>query len=369
MNKPIMGIICWTMLLMAAAETWADGRIVTDMTGRKINLPATVERVICSGPGSLRLLTYLEAQDKIVAVDDMEKRRPQFDARPYALANPQFKTYPVFGEFRGYDHPELIMTLNPPPQAILKTYAAMGHDPVELQQKTGIPVVVLEYGDLDEHRQTLYQALRIIGQVVHREQRAEEIIAFFETSIADLNERTRYVPDSKRPSCFVGGIAFKGPHGLQSTEPGYPPFVFIGVRNLAFDQSMQAKTLRCSNVAKEKIVEWDPDFLFLDLSTLQMGSAAGALFELKNDSAYQILTAAKEGRVYGLLPYNWYTQNFGSILANAYYIGKLLYPERFQDIDPVMKANQIYTFLVGKPVFDQMSQAFGMLVFKPIPIN
>jgi ABC-type iron transport system FetAB ATPase subunit len=77
------------------------------------------------GPGALRLLTYLEAQDKIVAVDDMEKQRLQFDARPYALANPQFRDYPIFGEFRGHDHPERILTLDPLPQVIFKTYSSM----------------------------------------------------------------------------------------------------------------------------------------------------------------------------------------------------------------------------------------------------
>ena len=37
----------------------------------------------------------------IVAVDDIETRRKQFDARPYALANPQFKKMPIFGSSAG----------------------------------------------------------------------------------------------------------------------------------------------------------------------------------------------------------------------------------------------------------------------------
>lgn len=90
---------------------------------------------------------------------------------------------------------------------------------------------------------------------------------------------------------------------------------------------------------------------------------------MQNDPAYRTLTAVNEGRVYGLLPYNWYTQNYGSILANAYFIGKLLYPDRFADVDPAAKANEIYTFLVGKPVFKDMDSMFQNLAFKPIPVN
>ncbi len=369
MHKKMHGLMVGLLLLGALPDVGAADRVVADGAGRKVSVPAAVEHVICSGPGALRLLTYLQAEEKIVAVDDMEKQRPRFDARPYALANPQFKQAPIFGQFRGYDHPELILTLDPAPQVIFKTYPGMGHDPVELQQKTGIPVVILQYGELAGDRSQLYRSLKIMGEVVGRQQRAEQVISFFEEKIADLRQRTDPVPHKKRPTCFVGGIAFKGPHGFQSTEPGYPPFSFVGVKNVAAEELPVGKTVRHSNVAKEKIVQWDPDVLFLDLSSLQMGEGAGALFELQTDPAYQTLSAVRAGRVYGLLPYNWYTRNFGSILANAYFIGKQLYPAQFADIDPALVADEIYAFLVGKPVFDEMKRSFDNLAFEPIPVD
>jgi len=154
----------------------------------KVKFPNRVEHVICSGAGCLRLLTYLQAQNLIIDVDDMEKSRPKFDARPYALANPQFKNYPLFGEFRGYDNPELIMALNPAPQVIFKTFSTMGHDPEKLREKTSIPVVVLEYGDLASQRGYLYQALRIMGKVVDREKRAEELVYVMEMKAGVIHE-------------------------------------------------------------------------------------------------------------------------------------------------------------------------------------
>jgi iron complex transport system substrate-binding protein len=323
--------------------------------------------VICSGAGCLRLLTYLQAQHLIVAVDDMEKRRPVFDARPYALANPQFKGYPLFGEFRGYDNPELIMALHPQPQAVFKTFSTTGHDPEKLQRKTSVPVLMVEYGDLSSHRNSFYQALRMMGKVVNRERRAEEIVSFFESAIQDLTHRTSSIPERERKTCYVGGIAFRGPHGFQSTELDYPPFLFVHARNATYGSSMKDEGQ--TNVAKEKIIEWDPEILFLDLSTLQMGDKAGGLFELKTDPAYRTLGAVQRGQVYGVLPYNWYAQNFGSILTDAYFIGKLLYPHRFGDINPEAKADEIYTFLVGKPVFKEMDRMFQGMVFKKISVK
>ncbi len=346
-----------------------SARNVTDVTGKTVELPDSIDHVICSGSGCLRLLTYLQGQDMIVGVDSIENRRSTFDARPYALANPQFKKMPIFGEFRGRDNPEQILILTPQPQVIFKTYSQMGYDPSELQQKTGIPVVVLNYGNLTHFRPELYTSLRLMGTVLGKEERAEQLISFFEETISDLEQRTKNISTKKHPEVYLGGVAFKGPHGFQSTEPTYPPFKFVHASNLAYDIAMTKKELSNSSIAKEKIVAWDPDFIFLDLATLQLGDEAGGLHELKTDPAYQSLSSVKNNRVYGLLPYNSYTQNYGSILANAYYIGKLLYPDRFNDINPGEKADEIYSFLVDKPLFTTMNGLFSNLVFKKVPVQ
>ncbi len=342
-------------------------RQITDAGLRIVNIPQKIDRIICSGPGSLRLITYFDAQDLVVAVDDMETKKRKFDARPYFLANPQFKELPVFGGFRGYDDPEKILGLKNFPQVIFKTYATMGYDPVELEQKTGIPVVILEYGDLFKNRKKFFNALNIIGQVLQKKSRAKELITFFNAHITELENRTKEFANKK--TCFIGGIAFKGPHGFQSTEPSYPPFQFINAKNIASTGDMTGKSFHHSNFSKEKILQADPDILFLDLSTLQMGEDHGGLHELKNDPVYKGLTAVTTNNVYGVLPYNWYTQNFGSILADAWYIGKILYPDRFADTDPEKKADDIYEFLVSKPVFDSMNSLFKNMVFKPVDIN
>lgn len=368
--RVLINVLC-LLICLSAQAAW--GRTITDTQGRKNDIPDTVSRVICSGSGSLRLLTYLQAQGLAVAVDDIESRRGQFDARPYALANPRFKELPIFGEFRGKDNPERILSLPEPPEVILKvvstTQGAAGLQPEKLQDKTGIPVIVLNYGNLAGQRQELYASLRLMAEVVGRERRAEEVIAYFDQTIDDLRRRTADIPEAERASVYLGGVAYSGPHGFQSTEPTYPPFRFVGAKNLADGVNSAVREQSNTTIAKEKIVEWDPEILFLDLSTLQMGDRAGGLHELKTDPAYRGLSAVKSGKVYGLLPYNWYNQNFESILANAYFVGKLLYPERFADISPASKADEIYTFMVGKPVFDELNKKFAGLAYQPIPLD
>jgi len=337
-------------------------KTITDYLGRTVMIPEKPMRIICSGAGCLRYITYLECQDRIGAVDDLETRSNQFDARPYALSNPRFRELPIFGETRGFDNPELILSLTPRPEIIFKTYPEMGHDPAELQEKTGIPVVALNYGDLVDAREDFYSSLRLLAKIMDKQKRAEEIIAFVDACIADLHNRTKDIKKQSEKTCYIGGIAFKGPHGLQSTEPAYPPFVFIGTENAALSDNSQAYI----NVSKEKIVEWNPDIIFIDLATMQSDPKANAFYELRSDPAYRNLKTLKTGEVYAVIPYNWYTQNYGSTLANAYYIGKVLYPEAFAEIDPEKKADEIYEFLVGKPVFAELNHIFNNMIFKRV---
>ncbi|MGE4424078.1 MAG: iron ABC transporter substrate-binding protein [Pseudodesulfovibrio sp.] len=365
----IKTILVLFLIALLPCASQAQARSVKDATGRQVVVPDSVDTVICSGSGCLRLLCYLQAQNKVVAVDTNEGKRKGRQARPYHLANPQFQKMPIFGEFRGFDNPEQILSLEPQPQVILKVWDGLGHDPVELQEKTGIPVVALSYGDLGPNREQFYQTLRIMGQVVGKPKRAEEVVTFFTNSIEELRHLVQDVAETDRPTVFIGGVAKRGPHGLQSTEPGYPPFDFIKAKNVAYHPGLKGKQLSHADIAKEKIVELDPRYLFLDLTTLHMGENAGGLNELRTDPAYRILSAVQNDQVYGVLPYNWYNANFGSILANAWFIGKTVYPEHFQDVDPTVKADEIYTFLVGRPVFKQMDALFSNQVFRKVPVN
>lgn len=358
----------FVMFFFHTGEGWPqDSNIsITDAWGRHVTIPSDVERIICSGPGCLRYAVYLQALDKVVAVDDIEKSRRAFEARPYFLAHPELAEKPLFGEFRGRDNPELILLLEPKPQVIFKTYADAGYNPDELQAKTGIPVVVLNYGDLTKHREDMEEALALMGKILKKESRAKEVIDFFEASICDLKARTLSISQKERPTCFVGGIAHKGPHGFTSTELAYPPFLFTNVKNIASAEG-DSKPQQV-NFSKEKIIELDPQYIFVDLATLQAGEA-GALSQLKNEACFSVLSAVRAGRVYGLLPYNWYTINYGSVLADAYFVGSVCYPECFKDTDPERKADEIYEFLVGKPVFSQMNASFNGLAFTQINLN
>jgi iron complex transport system substrate-binding protein len=341
--------------VMATASS-AD-KTITDSYGRSVSIPSEPKEVICSGSGCLRYLTYLGAQNLASGVDSIEKEPQTMDARGYALLNPQFKDLPLFGEYRGKDDPEKIIAINP--QLIFKisstgqTDAATKDEADKLSSKTSIPVIMMPYGSLrtPEEQKQMFDTLRLMGDVTGKKDRAEELISYIETTIADLQSRTKDIPESERKTAYVGGVSYAGAHGIISTEPAYPPFLWDNIKNVAGKMGTQH-----ADVAKEAIVDWDPDYLFMDIGTIQNDNEGG-IGELKNDPALAGLKAVKNGNVYGVLPYNFYSTNYENVLADAYFIGKTVYPDKFADIDPQAKADEIMTkFLGSSPLKDINSQ-------------
>ncbi len=198
-----------------------------------------------------------------------------------------------------------------------------------------------------------------MGEVSGASPRALDVVNFFKEIIGDLQKRSAEVDGG--PSAYVGGIAFRGPHGFLSTEPTYPPFLFTGAKNVAAQGS--AAKARHAVVDREALLRWDPQVIFVDLSTLT-ASVGGALVELRDEPLWAELSAVKNQKIYGVLPYNWYTQNFGNILADAYFVGSILFPDRFADVNPSAKADDIYRFLVGKSVFKRLNEEFDGRVFQ-----
>jgi iron complex transport system substrate-binding protein len=351
----VIGIILLVLMMLdiSCADSTQKTRTITDSLGRNVVIPDEIHSVICSGAGGLRYLTYLNMQDHIIGADSIDAGDPA--GRPYAIAHPEFQNLPITGDFKGSGHGsdnlEEITSLHP--DVIIKTYELPENIEKE-EEKLGIPIVYLEYGDLGVNREQFYQSLRILGEVMGAKDRAEEVITFFDNQIADLNSRTKDIPDSHKPSAYIGGVGYYGAMGIESTEPAYPPFILINVRNVASDMGVEH-----AQVSGEKIIEWDPEYFFLDLGCKDIP-------ELPNTTIYPALSAVQNNRAYGLLPYNSYTTDQDTVLADAYYIGSVMYPDKFSDIDPKVKADEIYSYLIGRSVFDILNKRNGDLAFSSL---
>lgn len=331
-----------------------DTRTITDSAGRTVAIPETVERIVCVNVGALRYTCYLGAQDLVVGVEDYEQQERSL-TRLYNYVNyDAFASLPVVGG-NGDPYPESIIAAGPD---VIVAAAFTDKDADDLQAKTGIPVVVVPGSDttLDEGA---FETIRLMGEVYGREERAEELTNYLNSVKADLDSRTADIPEAERPSVYVGGVSFKGVHGFEGTEANYGPFVLIHANNLA-DATGQAGAF---DIDTEQILAWDPDVIFLDFN----GMALINEDYQQNPDYYQGLTAVREGRVYAQISFRSYASNLETALADAYYAAAVLYPEQFADIDPVEKAGEIFTALLGSNPYDDLKEAG--YAFRPIQLG
>ena len=333
---------------------------ITDLAGRTLSVPFDPDRIVCLGPGTLRLIVYLQAESKVAGVEAMEKRFST--GRPYWMAHPELQKLPSCGPGGPAGigkKPDGEAILGVKPQIVFSTFWDAGMAD-EVQKLLGVPVVVLSYGALATFEDNyVADSLMVAGKILNREKRAEEVVGFIESLKKDLNQRTADIPPDQKPGVYVGGLGFKGIMGIESTDKRFLPFHWVHAKNLAdtFPATMGSHVM----VDKEAFLKLNPDIIFLDLSGLPM-----VIEDMKKKPEYyQALKAFSDRNVFTLLPFNWYTTNIGTALADSFAIGKILYEKRFEDLDPAIKADEIYTFLVGKPVYEQMSKDFGPLGVRP----
>ena len=321
---------------------------IEDPAGRKVEVPEKINKIAAVGPGALRLIVYLKAEDRIVGIEEFEKRNQK---RPYILARPELLELPVIGPQFGGDS-ELLAAADP--DLIIVSYlssAELSH----LQNKTKIPVISINDGAPGSMTEEDFRrALRFLAEILDKEKRAEELLNYMEVQKAELKEISRNSAVSKR--VYIGGIGNKGAQGISSTEAAYPPFQYLGLENI-----IEAEGKSNFTISKERLLLEDPELIFIDQGGIEL---------VKNDlnrEEFKYLEAYQKNNIYQLLPYNHYTTNFATMLADAYYIAKIIYPAELADLDPAVKADQIYKKFVGKSVYDKMADIFGG--FKKMQLN
>lgn len=322
-------------------------REVTDMLGRRVEIPVQVDSMIGVGPGALRLLVYMDLVNRVSGIEDVELR----PGRPYTFARPALVEKQVIGPYMGGDSELIAMNQ---PDVIFMAFSTAS-DANDLQKRTGIPVVGLNSGNLRNARDTLFRAFDLIGDITGRAKRADSLKNFIQNEIDQLERLTSDVEPESKPSAYVGAVSYRGAHGISSTEAFYAPFRFVNAVNVAGGLKEQEPVNPTGTyVDIENIIRWNPDFLFIDAA-----GAAQALPSVQEGKPLaRTLSAIQNDHVYTLMPHNWYATNFENVLANAWFAGTVMYPELFSDFNAEEKARQIYRFMLGRDVYDQMKSTY-----------
>ena len=357
--KMIAAILAAAMLALAGCgqqgDTGATGestRQVTDFADRTVTIPAEVKTVAPLGVGALRYILYCGGADMLAGVEQNDLGVPVTKPASYAYQD-KLKTLPVTGD-SGTAYEEELMKAAP--DVIITSNDGAAAD--ELQEKTGIPVVVMPITDkvFDDE---IYDALNFVGDVLGKTDRSTEVVDYMKSVASDLEKRSAEAKTAETPAAYCGAVSFKGAHGIEGTEAGYPPFAALGIKNVADDTGKTG----AFDVDLEQILKWNPDYIFLDAGNLKLVQDDYAV----RPDFYNQLRAVQEGKVYSQVAYRFNGTNTELALINAYYVGKVVYPDQFADVDMAQKTNEITQKMLGVDYSDRLEQAG--LNFRPITLG
>jgi iron complex transport system substrate-binding protein len=268
------------ILLVAIVLCWSGAGLaanIVDATGRTVPVPADIRRVLPAGPPAAVLLAA-------VAPDLMIGWPSPVSAQARALLSPQAARLPQVPRLTGReDVTDRVVALKPD---LIVDYGTVSPRYSELarttERRTGIPTILLD-GSLD----SIPNAFRTLGSVLHREARAEELARYAEALLSL----------SAGPRAPRRVLSARGADGLEVDAPGTDiteVFTHLGWHVVAPPGS---GPFRQASMAE--IGALDPDIVVF--SDPAMSNT------LSHSAPWQSLPAVREGHalVAPALPFGW----------------------------------------------------------------
>lgn len=264
-----MSLLCWAGV--------AFGATVVDATGRSVEVPEHVERVLPAGPPAAILLAAL-------APDLMLGWTSPVSDNARSLLAPEAARLPLVPRLTGRnDVADKVIALKPD---LILDYGTIAPRYIDLakatQQRTGIPMVLLD-GSLAE----VPQVFRLLGGILHREQRAEILARFTEALLA--------LPQKRDAPLRV--VCARGPDGLTLATPGTDlaePFTRAGFQLVA--PSGQGPSRQAT---LDDIRALDPDVIVFTDPAMRS--------TLAQSETWRSLRAVRDGRAFVApnMPFGW----------------------------------------------------------------
>lgn len=289
----------------------ALARSFTDASGRTVEIPDHVSRVLTAGPPA-SVLVYVLAPDKLTGW----VREPSADEK--AFLTPAVRDLPTFGRLTGQGgtanmeaviaaRPDLIIDVG----SVNATYKSLAD---KVQQQTGIPYVLID-GSFKNSAATLRQ----VGDLLGVKPRAEELASYAENTLKTLDDGLAKVPAADRPKVYYG----RGPEGL---ETGLAGSINLEILEAAGATNVAASAGKggLSNVSLEQVLGWNPDVILAASPKFAAGVEA--------DPSWTSVNAVKAGKVFATpaLPFGWFDSPPGiNRLIGIRWLEALLYPKTF----------------------------------------
>ena len=301
----------------ASANASADQgmRQFTDSAGRTVDVPATIDRVAVTGPVSqMAMLTF--APEKMVGLSN------ELSETEMKYVGEEYGKLPVYGQIyggKGDFNKEAVANANP--QVIIdlgEAKKSIVEDMDEVQNSIGIPCVHIEatYSTYD-------QAYQMLGELLNKEDRAEELATYCKTSY----DTTKAGLDKVAADARVKVAYLLGDAGLNAMAKGsFQATVVDEVADNVVEIDNAGGSGLGSEVSFEQIALWDPQMIIF--------APASVYGKVGSDESWATLSAVKDGKFFEVPgePYNWISSPPGiNQVLGFQWFARLCYPDQFDD--------------------------------------
>ena len=319
---------------------------VTDAAGRTVTISGDVERVACYGVGCLRLFCYGSDVKKIVGVEKAEINGFNGDeSRGYWLANKDYftslKTDIGQGGPQGMPDKEKLLLADLDLLFITNSMEPSEID--ELSKAIGCPVVLLSGADYAPFGEAFYDSILLVGKAAGTEQKANDTVSYLKSVYEDLKKRS----SEGGVTAYISGLSYRGNNGIDTTIKTYSVFDALNITNAYakyVKETGAMATGHADKISTEALTMMDPENIVIDYNGYKAVVLPDAA---KGNKFYDGLSAFKNGNVLITIPSIAYAANAEHLIATAYYLGSVYYPDKFADVSVEDKFAEVCQKILG----------------------
>jgi iron complex transport system substrate-binding protein len=307
---------------MAAASMEAATITYSDKTGRVVNIPVPVKRVVDFQ--TIEMIPALGIWDKIVGIG-----RWAYDNDLIRATKPDIeKTIPSAAASGGDVNIEVLLKLKPD----LVIIASNKPESIRFMEEKGIRVLAVFPENLEE----LYDLIRLHGRLFGKGKKAEHSIEAMERIFNLINDRVSKVPGHRKMKVlWLGGKPTSVASGIGITND---VINIVGGINPA---SAITQGYGFADVSLEQIVVWNPDVIFIS------GYPSYTAEDILTNPQWRYIKAVRDGKVYKGPP-RWSTWS-PRLAPVALWAAMKTYPDYFKDVNFERVADDFFRKTYGIP--------------------
>ena len=361
-------VACMLVSLLAAcsgketAETPSENstasseavRTITDLDGREVTLPENVESIIAIPWPWASIVFAVDGTDEHIASMSATAKKSYENCMFKTLAprlaqtNSGYIDDAAAGGTFGVVNFEEMAKLAPD---LVLIYKAQSSD-IPQYDAIGVPVAVVNYGTLDQ----VHEGIRLLGTILHKESRAEEIINMHKNAESQVKELTKDIPESEKPS-----VLYLYNSTLMTQPTGFAGWMIEEAGGINAAKNVQVAADSTNNFATldmEAIYEMDPDIIIM--SNFDPFTPEDIYSNKLANADWSSLKAVKNKRVYKI-PMGIYRWSQPNVEAHLFleWLGKVMQPDAFRGINLKSSTQSFYQELFNYDLSDEeLNQIF-----------